>query len=121
VLNRRQFALASVASVGALALGRPGSSFAQAEQVARFRLIIDPEGLYNVQSISLAVSSVLGNYLLEALVYLDEKGQARPWLAESWQADADGRTITFKLKGGKAFHDGTPFDAVSMNTICALS
>jgi peptide/nickel transport system substrate-binding protein len=114
VLNRRQFALVSAASVGALALGTSGLSFAQAEKVARFRLIIDPEGLYNVQSISLAVSSVLGNYLLESLVYLDAKGQAQPWLAESWQADAEGRTITFKLKSGKTFHDGTPFDAAAV-------
>ncbi|WP_343715922.1 ABC transporter substrate-binding protein [Inquilinus sp.] len=60
------------------------------------------------------MSSVLGNYLLESLIYLDDQGQARPWLAESWQADANGRTITFKLRGGKTFHDGTPFDAAAV-------
>ncbi len=64
-----------------------------------------------MQSISLAVSSVLGNYILESLIYLDDKGQAQPWLAESRQASADGTIITFKLKSGKTFHDGTPFNA----------
>ncbi|MBB3454960.1 peptide/nickel transport system substrate-binding protein [Rhizobium sp. BK313] len=111
MLNRRQFTLLSAVSAGTLALGLPLPSRAQSPSVARFRLQIDPEGLYNVQSISLAVSSVLGNYILESLIYLDDKGQAQPWLAESWQASADGTAITFKLKSGKTFHDGTPFNA----------
>lgn len=114
MLNRRQFTLASATTLGVLAFGRAGSSFAQVEKVARFRLLIDPEGLYNVQSISLVVSDVLGSYLLESLVYLDEKGQALPWLAESWTPSEDGKSITFKLKTGKTFHDGTPFNAAAV-------
>ncbi|MCC2610976.1 MULTISPECIES: ABC transporter substrate-binding protein [Rhizobium/Agrobacterium group] len=114
MLNRRQFTLASASALGALAMGISQPAFAQAEKVARFRLTIDPEGLYNVQSISLVVSEVLGNYLLESLVYLDEKGQAKPWLAESWEPSADGKVITFKLKPGKVFHDGTPFNAAAV-------
>ena len=78
---------------------------------ANIRIEIDPEGLYNVQSISLIVSNVLGGYLLERLVYLDEKGEPKPWLANPWQTSDDGKTITFKLKPGKTFHDGTPFNA----------
>ncbi|RYB01568.1 hypothetical protein D3272_25580 [Lichenibacterium ramalinae] len=81
---------------------------------ARIRLTIDPEGLYNVQSISLVVSSVLGNFLLERLVYLDDAGKPQPWLAQSWQVAEDGKAITFKLKSGKVFHDGTPFDAAAV-------
>jgi peptide/nickel transport system substrate-binding protein len=78
---------------------------------ANIRLEIDPEGLYNVQSISLIVSNVLGGYLLERLVYLDENGEPKPWLAESWTSSSDGKAVTFKLKSGKTFHDGTPFNA----------
>jgi peptide/nickel transport system substrate-binding protein len=114
MLNRRQFTLASATALAALALANSGRSFAKDEKVGRLRLPIDPEGLYNVQSISLVVSDVLGNYLLESLVYLDEKGQAQPWLAQSWEPSADGKVITFKLKSGKTFHDGTPFDAAAV-------
>ncbi|TQX84456.1 MULTISPECIES: ABC transporter substrate-binding protein [Rhizobium] len=111
MLSRRQFSLFTALSTGALMLGASPKTWAAVPQVARFRLPIDPEGLYNVQSISLVVSSVLGNYLLETLIYMDETGKPQPWLAESWQASDDGKVVTFKLKGGKTFHDGTPFDA----------
>lgn len=114
MLNRRQFTLASTLSMGAIAVSGTGVVRAATPQVARFRLPIEPEGLYNVQSISAVVSGVLGNYLLEGLVYLDAAGKAQPWLAQSWQASEDGKIITFKLKSGKTFHDGTPFNAESV-------
>jgi peptide/nickel transport system substrate-binding protein len=114
MLNRRQFTLASATALAALSFGNPKTSFATGEKVARLRLPIDPEGLYNVQSISSIVSDVLGNFLLESLLYIDEQGMPQPWLAESWQPDADGRTITFSLRPGKTFHDGTPFNAAAV-------
>lgn len=111
MLNRRQFSIATVLSAGVVAFSSTRQVLAQTPQVARFRLPIDPEGLFNVQSISAVVSGVLGNYLLEGLVYLDADGKAQPWLAQSWQASEDGKEISFKLKDGKTFHDGTPFNA----------
>ncbi|MCC6793093.1 MAG: ABC transporter substrate-binding protein, partial [Thermomicrobiales bacterium] len=34
-----------------------------------------------------------------------------PWLLESWEVSADGLTLTFKLRQGVTFSDGTPLNA----------
>ncbi|MGI4769719.1 MAG: ABC transporter substrate-binding protein [Janthinobacterium lividum] len=113
MLNRRQFSAALATTIGGTALAIVPVR-ATTAGTARIRLPIDPEGLYNVQSISLVVSSVLGSFLLERLVYLDDAGKPQPWLAESWQVGDDGKSIAFKLRSGKFFHDGTPFDAAAV-------
>ena len=41
----------------------------------------------------------------------DEKGDAIPALASGWQYNADGTQITFTLRAGLKFSDGTPLDA----------
>ncbi|MCE0763047.1 ABC transporter substrate-binding protein [Pseudonocardia kujensis] len=46
-----------------------------------------------------------------SLTQLDEKGTARPGLAESWTYNADGTAVTFVLRPGLTFTDGTPLDA----------
>lgn len=83
-------------------------------ETLRFRLGEDPETLYNVKSFSLTVAQVLGSYLLESLVYFDARGQVQPWLASGWQISPDQKQITFKLRDGVKFHDGTAFDAAAV-------
>ncbi len=46
----------------------------------------------------------------EGLVNYDN-GEIVPCLAESWEYANDGKDLTFHLKEGVTFHDGTPFNA----------
>jgi peptide/nickel transport system substrate-binding protein len=45
------------------------------------------------------------------LITIGNDGKYKPELALSWDASKDGRIITFKLRHGVTFHDGTPFNA----------
>lgn len=46
-------------------------------------------------------------YSYEELIYTDSEGEEIPWLAESWELGEDGASVTFELKEGVTFHDGT--------------
>jgi len=48
---------------------------------------------------------------LERLCEWDETGRQIPVLAESWEVDLDNLTLTWYLREGVTFHDGTPWNA----------
>lgn len=50
---------------------------------------------------------LLGN-VGEFLVFTDQQGNYHPWLATSWQPNADASVWTFKIRQGVKFNDGTP-------------
>ena len=49
--------------------------------------------------------------LFSGLTRLGPNGSVLPDLASSWSASRDGRTWTFQLRGGAAWHDGAPVTA----------
>jgi len=51
---------------------------------------------------------------LETLVLTDNQENIVPWLASSVDQSADGKTITFHLRQGVKFHDGTDFNAAAV-------
>ncbi|MED4750679.1 glutathione ABC transporter substrate-binding protein [Brevibacillus choshinensis] len=55
--------------------------------------------------------------MFEGLLSLDENGEIVPVLATDYKMSADATSLTFHLRRGVLFHDGTPFDAqvVKMN------
>ncbi|MCR1784948.1 hypothetical protein KVF89_20575 [Nocardioides carbamazepini] len=64
-------------------------------------------------------SSAGSDVQMLALVYdpitaLDQEGNAIPWLAESWAYDASGTKVTFTLRAGLTFSDGSPLDATAV-------
>jgi len=48
---------------------------------------------------------------IERLIRLDRKGKPVPELATSWKLSPDKKSLTFKLRKGVKFHDGTDFNA----------
>ena len=108
--TRRTVMAAVAGSLAAPLLPRPSAA---ATKELRYRLTEDPESLYSGLSVSLTVNTCL-NFLHDRLVYIDAAGKPQPWLAESWSYSDDNRQITFKLRPGTKFHDGTDLDAAAV-------
>jgi peptide/nickel transport system substrate-binding protein len=62
--------------------------------------------------IGTGTAPVLG--CLESLANLDAQGNTIPHLATSWDTDPAKKTITFHLRKGVKFHDGTEFNAAAV-------
>ncbi len=52
--------------------------------------------------------------MYDSLVRVSPKGEIIPWLAEKWTTSTDGKQVTFNLRQGVKFHDGTAFDAAAV-------
>ncbi len=53
--------------------------------------------------------------VFEALVFINpDTLKADPLLADSWEVAADGLSVTFKLKSGVTWHNGTAFSAADV-------
>jgi len=55
-----------------------------------------------------------GIYIFETLTGFDDGGTVRPMLADSWEFSDDMLTVTFHLRKGVKFHDGSDFDAADV-------
>ena len=95
----------SILCLGILA----GSAMGQGE--LRFCLRSEPktfDPLKVEDDASVAIRYLTGG----VLVRLNRQTQAlEPELAQSWKVSKDGKQITFKLRSGVSFSDGTPFSA----------
>lgn len=50
----------------------------------------------------------------DRLVHTSPEADAVPGLATEWEFNADGTQLTFTLREGVTFHDGTPFDSAAV-------
>ena len=90
---------APVADVGP----RYGGNLRLARNVEAYTM--DPTFSYEYSSLWAMYS------VFNSLVILDNQAQIQPDLAESWEFSPDGKTITFNIRPGVMFSDGTPADA----------
>ncbi|MEN0015968.1 MAG: ABC transporter substrate-binding protein [Solirubrobacteraceae bacterium] len=123
-ISRRPFLIGGglVAATGALAIavsgcGSSGSSTASAKSLpdgGTLRWAINANNSWD------PVTSAAGNevrhlsLVYEALTQLDEQGKAGPGLATSWDFSNGGKTLTFHLRKGAVFSDGTSVDAAAV-------
>jgi ABC-type transport system substrate-binding protein len=52
--------------------------------------------------------------VIERLMDYNDKQEIIPWLAESWEVAKDGKSITFKIRKGVKFTDGSDLNAESV-------
>ncbi|MCZ2813885.1 ABC transporter substrate-binding protein [Modestobacter sp. VKM Ac-2979] len=71
---------------------------------------IDPDTFDPAGQTTTTVSNMV-DYVVETLVEIDDEGEIAGVLAESYEVSEDGLTLTFELREGVTFQDGTPFDA----------
>ncbi|WGV59445.1 ABC transporter substrate-binding protein [Brevibacillus brevis] len=72
---------------------------------------MEPDTL-DPQKTSLPAGNFVGSMLGGSLLILDPfTFELKPHLAESYTISEDGKTMTFKIRSGVKFHDGTPLTA----------
>ncbi|HET8678832.1 MAG TPA: ABC transporter substrate-binding protein [bacterium] len=114
-MARISFRLMSFATALALAVtisvGAPVS--AQRETVLGLAIQDEPAGLDPGRIIQLTAHQTM-LHIYERLLYIGEGGKPQPYLAESWRVEEGGKLITFRIRRGHRFHDGTPVDAAAV-------
>ena len=86
----------------------PGAALAAGHKSLRIAIAAEIGGLDLLQNVS-----PLHTYSLvfDPLIRYGENGKLEPALATSWTVSEDGKTLSFELREGVTFSDGTPFDA----------
>ncbi|MBO1077036.1 ABC transporter substrate-binding protein [Roseomonas marmotae] len=107
--QRRSLALMAGLAITALVAQAPGPAAAQGSTL-RVGIQDDPDALDPATSGTYAGRFVFAA-LCDKLVDIGPDLSIVPQLAQSWEVAPDGRGITFTLRQGVTFHDGTPFDA----------
>lgn len=76
----------------------------------RFGLSDDPDALDPHLNRTSATETII-NAMCDRLITLDKTMQFRPGLATAWAWSNGGKTLTFTMRQGAVFHDGTPVNA----------
>ena len=109
-------ALVVLAACGPGAGASAGDGSGEPKQGGDITFLIDSLGDTWIPNNS-AISSFQGHiwgHLTDKLVYVDENGKVSPWIAQSWEQNADATEFTLHLRDGVTFFDKTPLDAAAV-------
>ncbi len=79
--------------------------------VVKQALSIAPEGVFMPAFFTFNYDGTINTMIYEGLLSLNKDLDIEPSLAESYELSEDKKTITFKIREGVKWHDGTPFTA----------
>jgi len=99
-----------VAACGSAPSTSSGAPASKVGGSVTFVAITDPDTI-DLHQTSNSVSSTIFGWLYEPLITLDLDNNYKGLLAESWTVSPDNRSITFKLRSGIKFTDGSPFNS----------
>jgi peptide/nickel transport system substrate-binding protein len=96
----------------------PVSSAASEPQKGGILKIISNTGVVNIgdpgQPFGPPMNLIVGRVCTESLINLAGPGNFTPCLASTWQYSQDYKSLTFNLRQGVKFHDGTDFNATAV-------
>ncbi|AXC49972.1 ABC transporter substrate-binding protein [Paracoccus suum] len=92
------------------ALMLAASTLAVSAAELRIGLESDPDALDPAKSRTF-VGRIVFTAMCNKLIDVNEKLEFVPQLSTAWNLSEDGLTLSFTLREGVKFHDGTPFDA----------
>ncbi len=92
--------------------GTPAKASANPQYGGVLRIVDTPPGSpFGVPWEIIGVSICSAIPALEPLVRMDRQGNVTPCLAESWKVARDRKSVTFNIRKGVKFHDGTDLNA----------
>ncbi|MBP6726718.1 MAG: ABC transporter substrate-binding protein [Thauera sp.] len=112
--SRAWWAISRWLLIGWLASLALAPAYANTKVDVVFGITLEPNTLDPTTAPAAAIGEVVHYNVLEGLVKIEENGETTPLLAASWQASADEREYTFRLRPGVRFHDGQPLDAAAV-------
>lgn len=107
-VHRRQF-LAGSAGLAFLSM-LPRASIAANHETLKVAIAGETGDLDLLQNVSTLSSYTV---VFDGLIHYGPGGTLQPGLATAWKVADDGKSISFDLREGVTFSDGTPFDAAA--------
>jgi peptide/nickel transport system substrate-binding protein len=111
-MAKRRITMLAGAAMAAMLLGRPTPAPAQTTPSGTLRVVL-VNSLASVDPVvtTAAFARNHGFMVYDQLFALDSRGEAQPQMVDRHTVSPDGRTFTFTLRDGLAFHDGQPVRA----------
>ena len=109
--------VATLFAVGGCGAGTSSgtTSNAQLDSTAVLRYVYpNAPGTLDPHIVNTAYANVPLFLIFDRLVHISPAGEAVPGLATSWSFSSDAKVLTFKLRDGVNFQDGTKFDAAAV-------